>query len=75
MTNKSNSLKVAKCQHSEDESCRQAGLLMALLNSIPDIIFFKDVNGVYLGCNRPFAEFVGKTSEEIVGKTDYDFFG
>jgi PAS domain S-box-containing protein len=58
----------------EDESRRQAGLITSLLDSIPDIIFFKNVNGVYLGCNPAFMELVGKKREEIVGKTDYDLF-
>ncbi|MEI6841983.1 MAG: PAS domain S-box protein, partial [Methanomicrobiales archaeon] len=58
----------------EEEIKRQSGLIKSLLDSIPDIIFFKDVTGVYLGCNPPFAEFVGKSREEIVGKTDYDLF-
>ncbi|MCX6690132.1 MAG: PAS domain S-box protein, partial [Methanoregula sp.] len=58
----------------EEEIKRQAGLIKSLLDSIPDIIFFKDKEGVYLGCNPPFAEFVGKSREEIVGRTDYDLF-
>ena len=53
---------------------RQSSLINALLDSIPDIIFFKDINGVYLGCNPPFVEFVGKSRDEIVGRTDYDLF-
>ncbi|MEI7481970.1 MAG: PAS domain S-box protein [Elusimicrobiota bacterium] len=56
------------------ESMRQAALINSLLDSIPDIIFFKDVNGVYLGCNPPFARFVGRLREEIIGKTDYELF-
>lgn len=57
-----------------DSNSHQAGLLDSLLFSIPDIIFYKDVNGVYLGCNPSFAEFVGRPREEIVGKTDHDLF-
>jgi PAS domain S-box-containing protein len=53
---------------------RQSDLINALLDSAPYIIFFKDINGVYLGCNPLFAEFVGKSSDEIVGCTDYDLF-
>jgi PAS domain S-box-containing protein len=49
-------------------------MLHALLDSIPDIIFFKDIHGVYLGCNPPFAEFVGRPRAELIGKTDYDLF-
>jgi PAS domain S-box-containing protein len=53
---------------------RQAGLITSLLDSIPDIIFFKDTKGVYLGCNLPFAKSVNRSRDEIVGKTDYDLF-
>ena len=61
-------------EQGQDEARRQAGLLNSLLDSIPDIIFFKDAQGVYLGCNPPFAAFVGRAREAIIGKTDYDLF-
>ena len=61
-------------KRAEVEITRQASLINSLLDSIPDIIFFKDTRGVYLGCNPPFAEFVGKPREEIVGRTDHDLF-
>ena len=53
---------------------RQAGLISSLLDSIPDLIFYKDANGVYLGCNPPFAELVNQPREQIIGKTDPDLF-
>jgi PAS domain S-box-containing protein len=49
-------------------------LLNSLLDSITDIVFFKDMNGVYLGCNPAFTAFVGRPKEAIVGKTDYELF-
>ena len=49
-------------------------LLFSLLNSIPDLIFYKDPNGVYLGCNNAFEQFVGKDRSKIVGFTDHDLF-
>ncbi|MCX7003057.1 MAG: PAS domain S-box protein, partial [bacterium] len=61
-------------KQAEDEVQRQATLINCLLDSIPDIIFYKDVQGVYLGCNPPFATLVGRAREDIVGKTDYDLF-
>lgn len=62
-------------QKKAEESIKvQNGLINSLLDSIPDIIFFKDKEGVYLGCNPSFMEFVGKRKDEIVGKTDYDLF-
>ncbi len=61
-------------KRAEVERVKQTGLITSLLDSIPDIIFFKDINGVYLGCNPPFAELVGKSRNEIIGKNDYDIF-
>ena len=61
-------------KQAEEEIERQARLIRSLLDSIPDIIFFKDVHGVYLGCNPPFEEFVGRQRKEVIGKTDYDLF-
>jgi len=65
---------ITERKRTEAERVRQAGLITSLLDSIPDIIFFKDTKGVYLGCNPPFAEFAGKSKDEIIGKTDYDLF-
>jgi PAS domain S-box-containing protein len=48
--------------------------MMALMNSIPDLIYYKNQEGVYLGCNNAFAERVGRPVSEITGKTDYDLF-
>jgi len=49
-------------------------LLSGLLDSIPDIIFFKDTHGIYLGCNPEFCRIVGRPQDEIIGHSDYDFF-
>jgi len=44
-----------------------------LLNAIPDLIWMKDVEGVYLACNTTFERFFGAGQDDIIGKTDYDF--
>ena len=64
---------ITERKKTEEEIKLQSALLNSLIDSIPDMIFFKDTEGVYLGCNPVFQEFVGKTKEEIIGKTDYDF--
>lgn len=53
---------------------QETTLLGSLLDSIPDLVFFKDVNGVYLGCNHEFCRFVGRAREEITGLCDQDLF-
>ncbi|WP_256009629.1 PAS domain-containing sensor histidine kinase [Desertivirga xinjiangensis] len=48
-------------------------MLSHILNSIPQSIFWKDKNSVFLGGNTVFAHGVGlKDVESIVGKTDFD---
>ncbi|WP_333787386.1 PAS domain S-box protein [Methanomethylovorans sp.] len=52
----------------------ERSLLEGLLDSIPDIIFFKDLNGTYLGCNPECSRFMGRERSQIIGKKDYDIF-
>ncbi len=47
--------------------------LRTLIDSIPDLVWLKDLNGVYLSCNSKFERFFGAKESDIVGKTDYDF--
>ena len=53
---------------------RKEALLKSLIDSIPDLIFYKDTSSVYLGCNAAFASFVAKKEEDIIGHTDFDLF-
>ncbi len=48
-------------------------LLRTLIETIPDLIWLKDKEGVYLSCNPKFERFLGTHESNIVGKTDYDF--
>lgn len=52
----------------------QTAVLARLLDSTPDLVFFKDREGVYLGCNTEFCRFAGRPREAIVGFTDFDLF-
>ena len=47
--------------------------LRSLVTNIPDLVWLKDVDGVYVACNRRFEEFFGQKEADIVGKTDYDY--
>ena len=46
----------------------------SLIENIPQKIFTKDRNSAYVSCNDNFAEDLKIKAEDIVGKTDYDFF-
>ncbi|BBE50483.1 putative signaling protein [Ferriphaselus amnicola] len=47
--------------------------LRTLINTLPDLVWLKDLDGVYLACNHRFERFFGAREADIVGKTDYDF--
>jgi len=47
--------------------------LKTLIQTIPDLIWLKSKDGVYLSCNKMFERLYGFPESEIVGKTDYDF--
>lgn len=49
-------------------------ILEKIFKTTPYSFVMKDVNSVYIKVNQSFCEFLGKTEEEIIGKTDYDFF-
>lgn len=52
---------------------RERSFLKTLIQTIPDLIWLKDPNGVYLACNPRFEQLFNAPEADIVGKTDYDF--
>lgn len=47
--------------------------VLELLKQLPAQVFWKNSEGVYLGCNDAFARSVGLPSvEEVIGRNDYD---
>jgi PAS domain S-box-containing protein len=45
-----------------------------LLDTIPNPIYYKNIDGKFLGCNISFASLVNSSRDEIIGKTAFDFF-
>jgi two-component system, sensor histidine kinase and response regulator len=52
---------------------KERGILRTLIDTLPDLVWLKDVDGVFLGCNSRFEDLFGASEPEILGKTDYDF--
>lgn len=65
---------VTEWKQAEDTLRRERALLHSLIDSVPDLIFYKDREGIYLGCNTAFAEFVGRSESELAGQTDFALF-
>jgi len=52
---------------------RERGFLKTLVQTIPDLVWLKDLDGVYLAANTRFEQFLGVREADILGRTDYDF--
>lgn len=60
-------------KQAEKDRINHQKFLSTLIQTLPDLMWFKNTEGVYLQCNQRFEAFFGKTEAEIIGKTDYDF--
>ncbi|HLT90072.1 MAG TPA: response regulator [Woeseiaceae bacterium] len=52
----------------------EADLLRALIDNLPDLIYVKDEQSRFLLANRAVADQMGTTPEELLGKSDFDFY-
>ena len=50
----------------------EKAFLKILINTIPDIIFYKDVNRKYVGANKAFQKHIGFDIDKLIGKTDLE---
>jgi PAS domain S-box-containing protein len=63
---------ITEHKQAEEELYRSQQMLQLVLDNIPQRVFWKDRNYVYLGCNKSFLKDAGLTSmEEIIGKDDF----
>jgi PAS domain S-box-containing protein len=58
----------------EAELRREGELLRALMDNIPDAIYFKDVEGRFIRTNRHVPYKGNNSPEDVIGKTDFHFF-
>ncbi len=46
--------------------------LQNLIDAIPSPIFYKDIDGIYRGCNSAFEKYLGLRKNEIIGRSVHD---
>ena len=64
---------ITERKQAEEELYQSRQLLQSILDTIPQRVFWKDRNILYLGCNKAFAIDAGlKDPAEIIGKNDYE---
>jgi len=60
-------------QQTETDLFQSRQMLRTVLDTIPQRVFWKDRDSVFLGCNQPLADDCGYSSPgDIVGKTDFE---
>jgi PAS domain S-box-containing protein len=66
---------ITESKRAEAELAYERDLLRTLLDNSMDHIYFKDTRSRFIKCSRSQARVFGLASaEELVGKTDFDFF-
>jgi PAS domain S-box-containing protein len=65
--------KMAEAPKSEAMPAESQRVLSEVINAIPNPAFFKNTEGVFIGCNRAFTHTIlGTTDGKIVGRSIYD---
>ena len=62
---------IERCR-AEHALARERTLLRTVVNTIPDLIWLKDVDGLFLSANPRFEHFVGRREADLIGRTDFD---
>ena len=64
---------ITERKRAEEELFRSRQMLQSILDAIPQRVFWKDRNSIYVGCNRAFSADAGLDSPAaIIGKSDLD---
>ncbi len=61
-------------RHNEENLRNSETLYHSLVETLPQNIFRKDLSEQFTFANQRFCQTLGKTLNDIVGKTDFDFF-
>jgi len=65
---------ITQSRHTQRQLQQSAEEQQVLLDHVPVMIFWKDANGNYVRVNQAFADSLGMTPEEIIGKSTYDLY-
>ncbi len=60
--------------HSEQQARHLSTLLRSIIDASPDLIYYRNEEGRFAGCNRIAEMLTGKTEAELVGLTLHDVF-
>lgn len=72
-TNQAMQAEVIERQRAEVELSNAQMFLRKVLDTVPNVIFVKDLKGNFVLANQALADLFGMNADELIGKTDADF--
>lgn len=64
---------ITEWKQAQEELFNSRQMLQLVLDNIPQRVFWKDRNSVYMGCNKPFAQDADYSDpDRVIGKTDFE---
>lgn len=67
-------IREVKLRKIEEKLAFESNLLKSLLDNTPNLIWFMDKEARYVATSKAHAEYLGVPTEEVIGKTDMDFY-
>jgi PAS domain S-box-containing protein len=65
---------ITERKRAEKTLLEQFNFLQQLIDSIPSPTYYRDINGVYLGCNKAFENLIATSKDKIVGHSIYELY-
>jgi PAS domain S-box-containing protein len=64
---------IAEHRRTQEALSNQIAFLQTLIDAVPNQIFYKGLDGRYLGCNKAYEAFSGLSREQVVGRRVEEF--
>ena len=61
-------------ERTQVELAERTALMRSFLDASPDLIYYRNTDGLFSGCNRAFEELIGLKESELVGLSIYDVY-
>ena len=65
---------VTELRQAEQAAAERSHFLEELLEALPVPVFYKDADLRYVGCNEAFAQFLGLSRDQVIGKNVFEVY-